>query len=140
MSGWIEVPLEQLSRPSSHVEPRGLQSFRSPFDVPAAVRSRYDEKNRKFIIEFAYISSEQTEPRAVEPTVVVSLGRNSSRIFRVELGVSKEATMQSIQAMLSEVFRTLLIRVRNAPSDSYEAARDAVDLERGELFRELKIA
>jgi hypothetical protein len=137
MTSWIDVPLEQLSRPTQEFRERGLQSFRSPFDVPAAIRSRYDASARRLAIEFAYLGSEETEASDLDHSVKVDLGRNSHRVYRIEFGLDEHITNEIIQQIVADALSRLRKRYRDAPIESYDAAQAAVELERGLLFQDL---
>jgi hypothetical protein len=59
----------------------------SPYDVPQALRGRYDKAAKRFVIEFRYLGDEDTRDESGGEHVVLRLGRNSGRIYGIVLDV-----------------------------------------------------
>ena len=69
MSDWIELEAGKFEKPAVEcLKGVTVQVFMSPFDIPRAVRGRFDQSISRFAIEFEYIDSEPTvhTPRRVQ--------------------------------------------------------------------------
>jgi len=80
----------------------------SPYDIPQAVRGRYDEQARHFVIEFKYLSMESTCHSRVDEHVVLKLGEKSGRIYSIHADVQAmevEAVLLRIDHLIDEAFR-----------------------------------
>jgi hypothetical protein len=83
------IPIANLTPRPEH---RNLDGVRvdllvSPYDVPEALRGQYLHDKRSFQIEFKYISGEDTYEKQEMENVTVRVGRNSGRLYAIELDV-----------------------------------------------------
>ena len=93
---WLEVDpqvLEKLAeldhKTYGSVE---ITLFLSPYDLPDAVRGRFDPHIKKFVIEFRYIQHEEWQViNTDEPgnPIALRIGRNSGRLYGIEVDVNK---------------------------------------------------
>ncbi len=63
----------------------------SPYDIPAYICS-YTCKRKYFVIELEYINSEPTKHREYADRVKVFVGRNSGRIYKIQVDLKKLGT------------------------------------------------
>jgi hypothetical protein len=105
----------------------------SPYDVPEALRGFYSPNKQRFVIEFKYISTEDTVERSECPNVQVRVGRNSGRLYAIELDVkSLEANSVQLRIKVAEALKNVLTHLIQQPimpsrSSNYSMAKDAVE-------------
>lgn len=135
-SKWTALDQEEWNRP----QPENLQgvdivAFMSPYDVPKAVRSYYDEDNRNYVIEFKYIGGEETlKSAAKDEHVVLWVGRDSRRLHRIDLKAgSREPkwTLQIVPEAVPEADKAIdkLASKSQLPprTDNYELAKKILE-------------
>ena len=103
MSHWLPlkisedaVELESVTRDGVHIT-----LVMSPFDIPEAVRGSYDDESGLFSIEFRYPVMEKKTTRAAGAEhVTLVVGKNSERLYRIEIDVrslgANQVTLQTI--------------------------------------------
>jgi hypothetical protein len=86
MPGWIQIDSSKVDPPTP-VNVKGVEFnvFMSPYDVPRHVRGRFDENLGRFVIEFDYLDTEPCRRQTLEEHVSVSVGKNSGRLYRIEV-------------------------------------------------------
>lgn len=87
---WISVSQQDLKEVESSKQ-RGitLQFMISPADMPTAFRV-IQLKDSEFVVEFKYLAgSEAKTLESREDGVLLEIGRNSKRIYKIYLDVSK---------------------------------------------------
>lgn len=90
MSEWIRVDPSALNRPKQEkVDGAKVTVMASPYDVPDAYRSFYDEGLKRHVIEFRYLSEEPQERENRGQYVTLRVGKNSGRIYGVEVDLEK---------------------------------------------------
>jgi hypothetical protein len=105
----------------------------SPYDVPEALRGYYSPDKQCFVIEFKYISSEDTVEKDECPNVQVRVGKNSGRLYAIELAVkSFDASAVQLRIKVAEALRNVLTHLIQEPiapsrSSNYSMAKDAVE-------------
>jgi hypothetical protein len=120
------------------VEKRNLQGVQvdvlvSPYDVPEAVRGYFCHQRQRFIIEFKYISSEDTVEKPQDQNVKIRVGRHSGRLYAIELDVkSLHANAVQLRLKIAEALRNVLTHLIQQPlsqmrTSNYRLAKDAVD-------------
>jgi hypothetical protein len=74
----------------------------SPYDKPLAVRGRYDEDRKRFLVEFQYIADEDVDRQECGDYSLI-LGRNSGRLYGIEIDVDRlQASRVELMATTSE--------------------------------------
>lgn len=61
----------------------------SPYDFPNAVRGEFDSAGGCLRIEFRYIQTEDCETRDLDEYVRIRVGKNSGRIYGIEVDVAR---------------------------------------------------
>ena len=85
---WIELEPSDLApqRKTSHNAVEVVVGL-SPFDLPDCVRSFYDQSCDRFVIEFRYLNDEPLVPERADDYVTFFFGRNSDRLYKIEVDV-----------------------------------------------------
>lgn len=103
---WIEVDPEGLAEVT---DKRGSNGIRimfmpSPYDLPEAFRGFYDSAIDRFAIEFKYLGQERTENELHGEHVTLRLGKNSGRVYGIEIDVNAAQAdwVELIQKALTE--------------------------------------
>lgn len=115
MSKWLQVnpDAEEFTQRRQIKGSKGKVEFLvSSYDIPDAVRGFYDEKKSQFVIEFKYIGNEPTKPQPQDNYVTFMVGKNSGRLYGIEidvesLGVEKIEVQMKIKKIKDEVEKTL---------------------------------
>src|SRR3972149_2878972 len=90
MSRWLQVNpdaeefTKRLQTEGSKVK---VEFMVSSYDIPEAVRGSYNKENDRFVIEFKYIGDEPTKAEPQDNYVTFVIGKNSSRLYRIEIDV-----------------------------------------------------
>lgn len=119
----------------------------SPYDVPEAVRGFYNEKKEQFIIEFKYLGEEGLEKRVMDQYVTLRVGKNSKRLYVIEIDVkglrARQFSNVSVKVTFKdevqeEIEQALTGLLQKPPStlrrENYKLAKDALQSKRHELF------
>src|SRR6266853_4092407 len=85
---WIPVT-EPLPLEKRQLEGVKVDVLVSPYDVPEGVRGFVSKDHKAFLIEFKYISQEDTIDRPQSESVKLRVGRNSGRLYAIELDLQK---------------------------------------------------
>ncbi len=131
------IPLREL-RLNDEIEHRKLQGVKvdvlvSPYDIPEAVRGDFIEGKNRFVIEFKYISEESTRERLLEPNVKVRIGKNSSRLYAIDLDMKAlDASAVSLRVQVAEALRNVLTHLIQQPvsavrQKNYKLAKDVIE-------------
>jgi hypothetical protein len=115
----------------------------SPYDVPEAVRSVYDESKRRFSIEFQYIGEEPLKSSDVDRGVRCLLGKNSGRLYGIDVYLDKAALEDNSAASILKVIVPSIDALasgggREVRKRNYGFASQAVDNEKDSLFAVLE--
>jgi hypothetical protein len=87
-SKWIEVDPQAVNLPrTTKLDGVEVTVMMSPYDVPQALRGEYEEKNKRFVIEFRYLGEEDTRDELYNEHVTLRLGKHSGRLYGIELDV-----------------------------------------------------
>src|ERR1035438_7110729 len=114
---WITVR-ESESLP---LEKRSLEGVRvdvlvSPYDVPEGVRGALREGGKQFVIEFKYISDEDTVEKQQDDNVKLRVGRNSGRLYALELDMTKfNANHIKLRLEVAEALKNVLTHLVKQP-------------------------
>src|SRR5712692_7577708 len=112
------IPIANLGsrsvRPDQQRERQDL--LVSPYDVPEAIRGQYIREKRCFVIEFKYISTEATYEKPKMENVKVRVGRNSGRLYAIELDVQAlQATSVELRIKIATELKNLLTHLIEKP-------------------------
>lgn len=109
MSEWHRINPVKFNRPRQEkIHGTSVEVFASPYEVPIAVRGGVNLQSGNFVVEFKYIGGE--EPLfVVTPTneLQLELGRNSKRIFRLELASKAAGIKPTIQDVVLALDRAI---------------------------------
>lgn len=153
MADWLPVAMaEQEQAQKTIIRGVEVELFASPYDVPEAVRGRFDEVKNRFIIEFKYVGSEDTQVCTFDH-VAYTVGKVSGRLYGMEIDVRAlkadgvglylglhqkqgQELVASIRDQVTGAIDRLLERhpLKNAREDNYRMARSAVLEKQDQLF------
>lgn len=107
--------------------------------TPGAIRGFYDKKKLRFVIQFKYIDDEPKEDRVFDSYVKLRVGRNSERLYAIEIDVDtlRANQVQFLMAVQREVdgaFTELLTRSPSRRLENYQLAKEALATRQQELF------
>lgn len=101
----------------------------SPFDVPDAVRGNYDERLKRFIIEFRYIQDEPWARMDAGEHVAFRIGRTSHRLYGIELdadGLNVEEVSLVLNKAQGAMERVAERQPRAVRTENMKALKDIV--------------
>lgn len=102
---WIEVDPNLVNPPKREkVDGAEVTVLMSPYDIPTALRGYFDEDRDRFVIEFRYLADEDKKKESPRPHITLCLGKNSGRIYGIELEVQalEAPWVQIVAKALSE--------------------------------------
>lgn len=141
MSEWVELDADDLNPPRTETF-QGVQInvFLSPYDVPEGVRG-YSEKSGWFVIEFKYIAEEPLRRERPEPHLVLRVGKNSGRLYKIEVDVGAlGAQAVALNVCVPELVSTAidsLKRDRHRRGENYDLAKKVISDRKEQVFKEL---
>jgi hypothetical protein len=141
MTDWIQLDASRFDRAQLKTI-RGVEVkvFLSPYDVPEALRGAYDEELKRFVIEFQYISDEPLKRRTYDQYVTTRLGRNSNRLYAIEIDVdAMRVETVNLSVLVQEKVDGVLAGLIREPIDvrrigNYQLAQQAISNEHDQLF------
>jgi hypothetical protein len=143
MSDWIPLDPDKVSKATTETRREGgvqITVGLSPYDIPQAVRGRYDPASDRFVIEFSYISEEPLVAHAHDDVVVLHVGKNSGRIYGIDINV-KAARSKNVgfRISLPKIVNRAIDNelVNQARTRNYEIAKDVISNRRKTLFGDL---
>ena len=113
----------------------------SPYDVPEALRGGYVRDKGHFEIEFKYISTEETYEKPEMENVSVRLGRNSGRLYAIQLNLrALQATSVELRIKIAEELKHVLTYLIEKPlnplrSSNYSMAKEAIEMHEQEILQ-----
>ena len=134
MGEWIRLEDGKYNPPRKEVL-RGVEVnvFMSPYDVPRAIHGEFDKASKRFKIKFQYIGDEVTTQKKVDSHVCVHVGKNSSRLY----GIDVDVIGLDVQAVGLQIFNAIA-GLRSKPPkfrrDNYSAAAEAIEDSKDKLF------
>lgn len=109
MSEWVRINPAKFNRPRrENIRGAAVEMFASPYEVPSAMRGGIDHDSGNYILEFKYIGGD--EPLfIVEPVsdLKLTLGRNSRRIFKLELAPKATGVKTTVHDVMLALDRTI---------------------------------
>ncbi|QDT24075.1 hypothetical protein [Gimesia chilikensis] len=136
MTDWLDLDIERLSKPK-HDTRNGVDiSFDlSPFDIPEAIRSRFDESDDRIVIEFKYLDDSEEESNELStPDMSILIGKNSGCIYRVSFKRKTKVDSETEKKWLKNTFDLYLSKMHlNKNEDHINIARRALEEKEEEL-------
>ena len=155
MPDWITVEIEDAETlRKKSVRGIDVQFFVSPYDIPEAIRGRYDAQHKKFVIEFKYVGNESTT-KVEDKHVTYNVGQTSRRLYGLAIDVEalraeivglnvevnqireRQELADRILNEITEAIESLIERHpgagTNERDDNYKLAKDAVIAKQAEL-------
>jgi len=137
------IPIANLSPRPERRDSQGVwvDLLVSPYDIPEALRGEYVREKGYFQIEFKYISSEDTYEKPEMENVTVRLGRNSGRLYAIELDIhALQATSVQLRIKIAEELKNALTYLIKKPlnplrSSNYSMAKEAVEKHENEILQ-----
>jgi hypothetical protein len=92
MAEWIQVDPSALNKPKQErVDGVEVTVMASPYDVPDAYKSYYDEDLKRHVVEFRYLGEEPLRRQNYGPYITLRLGKRSGRIYGLEIDVHRNS-------------------------------------------------
>ena len=140
MSEWIKISPDSLIQ-SHRQHPAEMQFFRSPFDVPTALRATLEPSTRLFKIDFRYIGNEEgTERINVTQRVKFEVGKHSSRLFAIIVDVTDLRGPEELGPVMREAVDRLERRGAKAAKENYDATVEAIEQKHPQILKNLVAA
>ncbi|MBV8214044.1 MAG: hypothetical protein JOZ08_12590 [Verrucomicrobia bacterium] len=129
------VPLErdQLTETKPRVDVFRNQEYLaepSPYDVPVGITAGYDVKSKRLSLALEYVADEPTVINSFKEKVALHVGKNSGRIYQVDLeGVDlDQAISQKSIALIDDVIDRVATERKNAIPQRYAIAKQAINV------------
>ena len=138
---WVRVDPAEFDQEETR-EHRGVHFtvFLSPYDLPDGVRGWKDEKG-PFFIEFKYITSgERTRAQHVVEFVTLHLGKNSGRLYKIEVDVDARGA-KSVE--LNAIVAKAIDKIKNGNkqrASKYDVAKRVLEARKDEVYKDLSTA
>jgi hypothetical protein len=144
MTDWVSLNAKTLAL-QKHRTIRGVDItlVMSPYDIPEAVRGDYNKELQRFVIEFRYMSDEPWERSRCDNNIILRIGRNSGRLYGIEVDVHALAAqminlrMDVAKAVTNAINRLARQAERAQRRENYEVAKDAIEEKQNEIFESL---
>ncbi|MEO6066970.1 MAG: hypothetical protein ABIQ41_03175 [Gemmatimonadales bacterium] len=138
-SHWIDLKATEFDRePGQNEAGSAFRVYVSPYDMPDAIRGRYETNPARLHIDFRYISEEPSTTQDLEPGVTVSYGKNSGRVHQIVIAI--DALKRPHVAMfLHGVLEQLMKKSveGGGPRNNFEIATRVVQAHETELLEVL---
>lgn len=137
---WINLSNEHFPIEGTSLKGVKVDVLVSPYDVPEAVRGYLDNQQKCFVIEFKYISAEPTIERSQDANVTLRVGRNSGRLYAIQLDVTKFDTNNvQLRLEVAEVLRNVMTHLVQKPvspmrKSNYRMAKSVIEENNKELI------
>ena len=144
MTDWVPLNAKTLALPKQRkIRGVDITLVMSPYDIPEAVRGDYNRESQKFVIEFRYMSDEPWERYRYNKDIVLRIGRNSRRLYGIEVDIHALAAqminlrMNVAKAVTDAIDRLAHQSERLQRRENYEVAKDAIEEKQKEIFESL---
>src|SRR6266576_220275 len=88
MKEWLPVDSTELNKPhTQRINGVKVEVSLSPYEIPRAVRGYKEASSNFFVIELKYLTQETTKTVQVRDHVVVEVGQNSGRLYKIKFDV-----------------------------------------------------
>jgi hypothetical protein len=130
---------DDINRLSSvEIKGRFVNVYLSPYDVPIAMSTDLDKARGYFRIEFEYSGGEEpTREQEVAKGIVFGIGRESDRLYRIEItlaSIDPGGLVINFEQLVSDA----LGRLHPIRGGNYRAAKESIAQHRKELFAPLQ--
>jgi hypothetical protein len=92
MSEWITVDVNDVNKEvAKNFNGVEVRMRFSPYDVPRRFRGYREPNTHYYVVEFEYLTPEETRPEVPCPNspIELEIGKNSQRIYKVKLDMEK---------------------------------------------------
>jgi hypothetical protein len=144
MSDWIRLDPDQVTKATTETRREGgvqITVALSPYDIPQAVRGRFDRDLGRYVVEFQYIAEEPWEKHTRDESIALRVGKNSGRIYGVEIDVERAKEQRvGLHFNISKIVNKALdeeVTTKSPRSRNYELAKDVISTRRISLFGDL---
>jgi hypothetical protein len=147
VSEWIKLDPQFFSaRATQRKRQDGIQIAvsLSPYDIPDAVRGRFESRLGRFVIEFSYIEAEKWDLHPHREGLFLRVGKNSGRLYGIEVDVKQHhgqpiALTMRLPKLVSKAIDAELAQNRKADSrqENYELAKSVLSNEGHTLYSQL---
>jgi hypothetical protein len=112
--------------------------FLSPYDLPEAVRGRYNETLRRFVIDFKYVTEEASDLLKVDAYVKLRVGHRSRRLYQIEVDVQGLGASQ-VALKIGQAIDQLpsLLDTPRLPTGNFTVAKAVIQRKQPELLEAL---
>jgi hypothetical protein len=96
MNGWITVDVNDINKEvAKTLNGVEVKMTFSPYDVPRRFRGYHEPNTNFFVVEFEYLTPENTRPETPceNAPVELAIGVNSQRIYKIKLDMSRVAKL-----------------------------------------------
>lgn len=121
---WLKFKAPRSDESQVHlIRNKNVNVFPSPYDIPEALRTFFDTRSKHFVIEFRYIDEEPRVQSKPANSLFVSLGRNSHRLYRIEIDehLIRQDSSEARTSAFSEIEKALN-KLQQHPSTSGASA------------------
>lgn len=139
LSRWLPIDPNAFD-PDEKVTHHGVEFHVvvSPYDMPDAVRGRYDQSLQRFVIEFRYLAKEEARSVSLDDHVILHIGTQSSRIQGIEVDVKGLGASQ-VALKMEKAIASLPARLpaSRLPDGNFAVTRNVISRKTPELMGEL---
>jgi len=90
----------------------------SPFDIPSKAKIRYDEKQKRFRVDFEYLTPQERRlPKMFGKNNFLWVGRESGKLYAIEIRNIEKAEIPSIRIDLIQTIGQLVDEKQNVPEN-----------------------
>ena len=133
MSEWIHIPAENLIE-SHRAHPGTTLFFRSPFDIPVAVRPV--ASGSVVTLELRYLDNEErVEKITANERVSFEIGRHSKRLFKITVDTSKSD--EELLPLLEDALNQLRAVTKAPSTENYDATSQAIAQQKAQIVQQL---
>ena len=131
---WIEIDAStlDLSLDEPYSDGVHIRLFVSPYDVPEAVRGRFDDDSGKFVIEFRYLDTETWKLEEEDKFVSLRVGKHSQRLHGIEVDV-EEAEASYVSLAITAIDHQAA-RAANQAHKNYRIIKELIDRLTPQIF------
>lgn len=137
---WLRVDPSTFD-PDETVVRRGVEFhvFLSPYDLPEAVRGRFDSALNRFVVEFRYVTDEPTASIIADPHVTLLVGASSKRLRQILVDV-KGLGATEVALRIERAIDALpqAIGLGKLPTANFTVTRNVIQRKQPELLATLR--
>ena len=124
---WVVIDPEEFDDPATeHHQDVEINVFFSPYDLPRGVRGRYDEKQKRFRIEFQYLLPQiETNKVRIDANVTVQLGKKGRRLLAIEVNTDRMGAREVVLNVIPDTINQLIERHADY-ADNYRVVEEVI--------------